>query len=272
MIVKKNKVIMSMADEINIKIIDSGYAYCDENWNIENEHSPYSRMYYIASGSANITINDETIPMTAGNMYFIPSGTTFSHRCYNKMEQLYFHINIIMPSHLDYFDNFNTIVNIKDSNLNNILDYYNNATLCDSFKLKVFLYEDIIKSMEKMETGTEHISANSPLVNETIKYIEKNISAKLRIPDITRELYVSESKLTKDFQKEIGIQLGKYIDKILTYKIEKLLISENLSISEICEKYQFNDRTYLTRFFKRNTGITPAEYKKRMKRNSVEFI
>jgi len=40
-----------------------------------------------------------------------------------------------------------------------------------------------------------------------------------------------------------------------------LLVHTNLSISEIADQLHFEDQSYFTKFFKRETGFTPLQYR-----------
>jgi AraC-like DNA-binding protein len=40
-----------------------------------------------------------------------------------------------------------------------------------------------------------------------------------------------------------------------------LLVHTNLSVSEIANQLNFEDQSYFTKFFKRETGITPIQYR-----------
>lgn len=51
------------------------------------------------------------------------------------------------------------------------------------------------------------------------------------------------------------------IDEQLTAEIEVLLNQPELSVSEIAERLHFADQSYLTRFFKKNTGKSPKEFR-----------
>lgn len=60
------------------------------------------------------------------------------------------------------------------------------------------------------------------------------------------------------------------IDEQLTAEVKASLNNPNLSVAEIAEMYRFPDPSYLSRFFKKNTGMTPKEY--RNKENTLNDI
>ncbi|MEM7552579.1 MAG: helix-turn-helix domain-containing protein [Cyanobacteria bacterium P01_A01_bin.84] len=68
------------------------------------------------------------------------------------------------------------------------------------------------------------------------------------------------------YLNEIGTQSPKEIIlKRLLLESQKLLLSTNLNSAEITFKIGFNDPAYFSRFFKKNTGISPLNYRKKYK-------
>ena len=57
----------------------------------------------------------------------------------------------------------------------------------------------------------------------------------------------------------------KYIALYKTNQIKPFLtLYPNKSIKEICEEFGFEDQCYFSRFFKKNTGESPTEYRNRV--------
>lgn len=51
------------------------------------------------------------------------------------------------------------------------------------------------------------------------------------------------------------------IDEQLTAEIKVLLDDPHLSVTEIAQHFNFPDQSYLSRFFKKNTGLSPKEFR-----------
>lgn len=59
-----------------------------------------------------------------------------------------------------------------------------------------------------------------------------------------------------------GESAKKIIDYYLTIEIKMLLETTDLSIKELAEKFNFEDPSYMCRYFKRQTGVSPLDYRK----------
>ena len=101
------------------------------------------------------------------------------------------------------------------------------------------------------------------MVNDTIKLLKENVESKITIDQICQETAYSRAYLFKKFKKATGKTV---MDYYLDLKIEsaKQLIRENeLSVKQIADKLYFDTPNYFSKTFKKKTGLTPLQYKKR---------
>ena len=105
----------------------------------------------------------------------------------------------------------------------------------------------------------------SPFLRQVFSCVEESLSSRLTIGDVARALGLSESSLTKRFRSEFGMPLGRYMDDMLFQALIRLLADSTLSIGRIAEQLGFCDQFYLTRFFRARQGMTPREYRSRLR-------
>ena len=104
----------------------------------------------------------------------------------------------------------------------------------------------------------------SPVIQKTIDYIRINLSVQLTAKEIAGQLYICESTLLKKFRKEVGVTLGSYIDDLIFFNAEKMLLKTKWSINQISETLGFCDQFYFSRRFKQKYGQTPLDYRKKL--------
>lgn len=87
-------------------------------------------------------------------------------------------------------------------------------------------------------------------------YLNNNLS------DILSDhLHVEYSSLSALFSSVASISIEKYaIFQKIEY-IKELLIYDELSLAEIAEKLNYSSTAYLSNQFKKNTGLTPTQFK-----------
>lgn len=82
-------------------------------------------------------------------------------------------------------------------------------------------------------------------------------------------MYMSKNTLSKKFCAQMGISMGKYIDKLVFCEAEKLLTDSRMPIGEISACLGFGDRFYFSRRFKQIFEETPLQYRKRTAENAT---
>ena len=99
----------------------------------------------------------------------------------------------------------------------------------------------------------------SPLITNIIQYISLNTYNTLKIKEIAKHFYISETCLRNKFKNETNMTLQEFITK---KKIEesKSLLNSNLTITEIAIKLGFFDVSHFSKTFKNITGITPKQF------------
>lgn len=76
------------------------------------------------------------------------------------------------------------------------------------------------------------------------------------------QLFVSPDALSAKLRKTYGKNANKIIDETLAAEAKICLSDEHYSIQDVAEILNFSDQASFSRFFKRNTGLSPSEFKK----------
>ena len=85
---------MPSLDAINslqLRINQCGHVFLDDRWKLTDMAMPYSKLYYIRSGSGYILAEGQRISLEPGFVYLTPAGTRVSCGC-TALEKIYFHI------------------------------------------------------------------------------------------------------------------------------------------------------------------------------------
>lgn len=67
-------------------------------------------------------------------------------------------------------------------------------------------------------------------------------------------------------KQETGISAGEWIDRYVVIQAKTLLEQErDLTIQQVADQMGFSEQASFSRFFKRHTGMTPKEYRERVR-------
>lgn len=105
------------------------------------------------------------------------------------------------------------------------------------------------------------LSAGEDLTFRYLKLIEKNAKSFHKVGHFAEQLGVTVSHLSTSVKDIMGIAAGDLLRRQLILEAKRELAHTNLSIAEIAYQLNFSDASYFGRFFKREEGITPKEFR-----------
>lgn len=166
----------------------------------------------------------------------------------------------------------------KDSNEKEICEYAatyieDQTQLAEAFgKLKIRSDKQIKAISSVMQACTSYL-----WISELIKpdgensiyllteYIDRNIQDDLSVDQLCSALNISRVKLYEIAHKHYGMSIAAYIRKKRVSLAEKYITETDSSIAEAAKQAGFYDSNYFSKVFKKETGMTPVEYRKNAK-------
>lgn len=207
-------------------------------------------------GVLNILYNSERMAFPAIDGYEIPLYAKF------------FPLETIPPEsmspepllHLDSDETINEIVNLSLSLQTILNDHAPGKMLLATVK-----FLDIILTLLKNATplfSKTHLVI-PPAFQDVLKYINENYTGEIKLEELYKKAYCSCRSFELKFKKITGYSPGNYILRRRIALATTLLLKENLSINDVCGLCGFNDRSYFTFQFRKITGLSPREYRKK---------
>ena len=251
------------ANALKLEFLSGGYASVDTRWVCPELRIPFTRLYYIYSGSAVLSCNGEDIVMQPGNMYLLPTDLPISYYCPEAMDQFFLHVTLSTAEGFDLLSLVPKICQLPCSweFLTQLKDLLSLDDYGQLLKLKTCVLQNLVDCMlaENIPFPTKPFSRD---VLQAMTYVQNNISIQLTGEQIAQAVCVSPSSLYKRFKAETGISLGAYQDKLIFQRASQLLAERQLSLKEISQQLGFCDQYYFSRRFKAQTGMTPSHYRK----------
>lgn len=126
------------------------------------------------------------------------------------------------------------------------------------------LYMDMVPgSIAKTDGQRKEKEGNqSPFSLRLAQYVLDNYSKDLSLKTLAAHFKGNAAYIGQCFKRDIGISFSDYLKRIRVEKAKELLINGNYSAKEIAGKVGFQNVTYFSAIFKKETGMSPAEYKK----------
>ena len=107
---------------------------------------------------------------------------------------------------------------------------------------------------------------NVDIIRKTREFIRTNYKKKIKLVDISKAIYLSPYYLSHIFKRETGVTLMEYLAKVRIEEAKYLLENTPLNTTRIAFEVGCTDQSYFGKVFKKSEGISPSDYRKRMKR------
>ncbi len=248
-----------------------------------HRHTFYHLLLFTKGGGTH-TIDFSNFFVKPNQIYFMVPGQVHSWNFEGEVDGYvinfstsFFQSFLLRPDYLESFSFFNGIAEdgviqlsdkLSESVIGNFEDIINQAQQNNTISrdlVRVLLLQVFIE-IEK-HTAIYKLPGvpafNYTLLKNFQKLVEKHYISLKRPMDYAGLLYITPNHLNALCKEHLGITAGEVIRNRVLLEAKRLLVNQNLSISEISYSLNFSDNSYFTKFFKKYEGLTPEEFRKK---------
>ncbi len=245
---------------INCRLIEATLVEHQNHLLATHHHPPpFARIFLPVNGKAVITHLEQEMVLQPGLIYFFPSNLTFDADYRQGFSQYYIHVYYSDGLNIPLFSDLNSIKIID-----NKLLYQNICQNSAGISTPHLLNNLLSLALILLEGNYESLSGNMQKFkdfSELLKFLDRTPMIEHTIANLAMLYSVSQEALSKRFRRKTGITLKKFLLEQKLQKIQELLLNRNYRIDEIAYQTGFSSPQYLHRFFKKNMGCTPVEYR-----------
>lgn len=230
-------------------------------------------LYYLVEGKTKYVVGDEIFNVSKGDAVFIPKGIlhmTDSEECMRSERFLFSFDDALFDEETAcLFEGLTSKrlahipANRREEFENIILSVEKHYGSNDPLKraaVKLHLLELISYISLYSTEAVVKISESDKIVYGISEYINLHYGEELSLENLSRIFSVSESHLSRKFKTVSGVGITEYITCVRIMNAERILRSEECSITEVASRCGFNDSNYFSAVFKRMKGITPLKF------------
>jgi LacI family transcriptional regulator len=123
--------------------------------------------------------------------------------------------------------------------------------------------EILVKATHVVERqSTDVLAIDDANVAAAIRFIRQNAKEKIFVDDVVFQTSLSRRSLEGHFRKSIHRSIQEEIQRVRTEQIANMLIETSMSISEITTVFNFTDVEHISRYFRKEKGVGPREFRK----------
>lgn len=157
------------------------------------------------------------------------------------------------------------------------LQAYYNTAFTDLCLRPGAIDRDILDNMDHCEAVRDYVlfitnnairyigglKAADAAFNRIVEYIDNHYATPVTLAVLAESFHINSSYLCKLFKEKMNISFVSYLNQVRIDHVKQLLKNPRFSLEEIAEKTGFNNANYLVRVFKRMTGLTVGEYRRK---------
>lgn len=100
-----------------------------------------------------------------------------------------------------------------------------------------------------------------------LRYISRHFMDKVTVPQLAAVANRSEAGFIRFFKQQIGSTPVEYLNQFRIDKAKNILRHWNLDITETAFECGFSSSSYFSALFKKETDLTPADYRKKFRKS-----
>jgi AraC-like DNA-binding protein len=125
----------------------------------------------------------------------------------------------------------------------------------------------LLDVLHKFLHGKSKTGKKMPAWAQELKeLIQDHIDTNLTLKELSKDLAINPSYLSREFSKHFdNLSFGEYIRKQRIEKAIDLMAKPGHSLTDIAYLTGFSDQSHFTRIFRKHTGLSPSDYRKKLK-------
>ena len=227
---------------------------------------------YVISGRGTVTENDKTFPVKAGDVFILHPGQY--HDYYPDPDDPWVKVwlqisGFGVPEILRMYG-LSKVCHIPDFNISKdvakihkIIGYNTETDIID--REGPLLMIQLVQKLSDELKRRNHLETTRPLASHVRELIENSPDGNVTLEQLASEFHLSKHHLVRLFKQEYGITPYEYI---LNHRIglaQSLLKRTSLTMQEIANQMNFCDAAYFSEFFRKKTGMSPLQFRKKYK-------
>lgn len=132
------------------------------------------------------------------------------------------------------------------------------------------LFNNILLLVRRQQQNGENYTVTIPEeIEMAVSYFNENYNTKISVAQYAESLHISTNWFIRNFKQHMKISPAQYLLSLRMVNAQSLLENTDYSVGEIAEIVGYDNQLYFSRVFKKEYGISPAQYRKRVENPSA---
>ncbi len=97
-------------------------------------------------------------------------------------------------------------------------------------------------------------------VKKAVDYIRAHFQENIALETVAAHVGLNASYFSSSFKKNVGLSFRDYVNSVRIEEAKTLMRNTDYSLANIAVAVGFDNQSYFTRVFKKQTGVSPSQY------------
>lgn len=250
---------------------ECGYFQTAPPYYTERSSLPSYLILYTLSGSGRLLYEKTSWPLEKGSCFYIDCMRPHRYEpsAEGRWEFLWLHFNGISAKgyHTDFLHTGGPVLQILDpfpmeSALRRILSLNQRRAIYSEVLTASLITSLITELIIQKQTDSRTPFCMPDIVHDAVGFIQAHYSEPLTLSLIAGQMNISQSHLSREFSRCMGISIHQYLINCRIQAAKELLRESNLSVEDIACQVGNSHVSHFIRLFREREGCTPLEYRK----------
>lgn len=127
---------------------------------------------------------------------------------------------------------------------------------------KKMMEQKILETVSEFRRKLQEELGNDEF-SEVFQYIDRHLAENITLGEVSDLACMSVPSFCKKFKEKTGLTMVQYMNEMRIKKAKLLLKNQKNTLEQVAEQTGFSNANYLVRVFKKVTGQTVSEYRKK---------
>lgn len=242
-----------------LDLVDYGRLRLPDDFAPEERELPYNEINCLLSGSGEIIAGGVRHRMVPGRLYLFPSGRKLASCRNRRVLKGYCHFRLLHQG-IELLDGMNPVsapcAAIDSRRWVEALSGRN------VFEVKAA----VLEMLSRFDAPLGEVTSRRSAVYEKYGAFFAAAAKGEDLAAIAARFGRSKKAFAAAFKESFGITPKRYLHRLLTSRIQSRLLQSERTLADLSEEFAFSDPFYFSRFFKKQVGLSPSEYREAAKR------